>query len=294
LALDYGIRLLVIALAAWWGSRWVSAPMQQLARAAETLGQELPSAQAPCTLDERRGTVEVRETAQVFNRMAQELQRQFQARSLLMAAISHDLRTPLTRLRMRLELLGLEPRVLERSVSDLRELNALVEQALALYQGHALQESAQTCDLDALLQSLCDDLAEQGQPIRYNSPAAPDEAARKPAIGRVQPQALRRVLNNLISNALRYGGSAELQLLPQEPGGWQIRIDDAGPGIPEAQLQAVFQAFYRLDSSRNRDTGGSGLGLYIAQELAAAMGAQLSLHNRPEGGLSARLSLPPP
>lgn len=287
LLLDYGIRLLVIALAAWWGSRWLAAPVRRLVTAADGLGAAITSAQEPALLDERSGTQEVREAAQVFNQMALQLHQHFKARSLLMAAVSHDLRTPMTRLRMRLETLSLEPQALARSVADLREMNAMVDQALALYRGHSVAEGAQSSDLAALLQSLCDDLAEQGQAVAFTTPGA----AAPPAICKLQVQTLRRVLDNLISNAVRYGGHAEVTLTAQ-PGAWLISVADSGPGIPDEQLEAVFQPFYRMESSRNRDTGGSGLGLYIARDLAGLMGAKLSLHPRPEGGLCARLCLP--
>lgn len=287
LLLDYGIRLLVIALAAWWGSRWLAAPVRRLVTAADGLGAAITSAQAPDMLDEHSGTLEVREAAQVFNQMARQLHQQFNARGLLMAAISHDLRTPMTRLRMRLETLELAPQALARSVADLHEMNAMVDQALALYRGHSVAEGLQSSDLAALLQSLCDDLAEQGQAVAFTAPGADAPAA----ICKLQVQTLRRVLDNLISNAVRYGGHADITLTAQ-PGAWLISVADSGPGIPDDQLEAVFQPFYRMESSRNRDTGGSGLGLYIARDLAGLMGAKLSLHPRPEGGLCARLCLP--
>ncbi len=289
LLLDYGIRLLVIALAAWWGSRWLAAPVRRLVTAADGLGAAITSAQEPALLDERSGTKEVREAAQVFNQMALQLHQHFKARSLLMAAVSHDLRTPMTRLRMRLETLELElePQALARSVADLREMNAMVDQALALYRGHSIAETLQSSDLAALLQSLCDDLAEQGQAVAFTPPGADAQSA----ICKLQVQTLRRVLDNLISNAVRYGGHADVTLKPGNDG-WLISVADGGPGIPDDQLEAVFQPFYRLESSRNRDTGGSGLGLYIARDLAGLMGAKLSLHPRAEGGLCARLWLP--
>lgn len=284
LLLDYGLRLLVIGLAAWWGSRWLARPMRRLVDAADALGAQVMDGHAPTALDEQQGTQEVREAAQVFNRMARQLQQQIRARSLLMAAISHDLRTPLTRLRMRLETLDIDALARDRSIADLREMNAMVEQALALFRGQSHAEPPQSLSLAALLQAMADDLAEQGQTVDYEGPS-------EGAVVRLAPQALRRVLDNLIGNALRYGGQAHLRLLSSGDG-HEIHVDDDGPGIAEAELEAVFDPFYRLESSRNRDTGGVGLGLYIARELSTALGAQLSLHRRTEGGLSARLRLP--
>lgn len=287
LLLDYGIRLLVIALAALWASRWLAAPVSRLVRAAHALGDAIGTvAEAPPLLDEHLGSSEVREAAQVFNQMARQLHQQFKARGLLMAAISHDLRTPMTRLRIRLETVGLPPQALSRSVADLQEMNLLLGQALALYRGQSVSEALQSTDLAALLQSLCDDLAEQGQAVAFDA-CAPLTAA----VCALPPQTLRRVLDNLISNALRYGERAELSLRA-DGAGWLISVADSGPGIPQDQLEAVFQPFYRLDTSRSKDTGGSGLGLYIARELAGLMGARLSLQRRPEGGLCARLWLP--
>lgn len=282
LLLDYGVRLLVIALAAWWGSRWLARPMRQLVGAAERLGSTVDGAAAPPALDEDDGTREVRETARVFNRMARELKRQFDERGLMMAAISHDLRTPLTRLRMRLETMEAPAAQRERSIADIREMNALIDQVLELFRGSA--EIPQDMDIAALAQALADDLAEQGQPLRCS--------AEDGAIARVQPAALRRVLGNLLGNALRYGGGAVELAVQRIDGAVRVRIDDAGPGIPPAQLEAVFQPFYRLEASRNRDTGGMGLGLYIARDLTLRMGGSLDLSNRPEGGLRAELRLP--
>lgn len=176
-----------------------------------------------------------------------------------------------------------EAQLRARSVADLREMNALIDQALALFRGQASGEAAQRIDLTALLQSLCDDLAEQGQAAGYQG--------MDHAVTRLPPQALRRVLDNLIGNALRYGGAAEVTLAAAE-GGWLICIADRGPGIPDELLAAVFEPFFRVEGSRNRDTGGTGLGLYIASDLTRLLGGRLSLHNRPEGGLSARLWLP--
>ncbi len=283
LLLDYGVRLLVIALAAWFGSRWVAAPVRRLVQASQTLSETLGGQEPLPALDEHSGSQEVREAARVFNRMARELQRQFSERGLMMAAISHDLRTPLTRLRMRLETMDAAPALRERSVADIREMNGLIDTVLALFRSQTqAAEPLQDTDIDALLQALSDDLVEQGQPVAYTA---------APAIARARPLALRRVLGNLLGNALRYGGGADIRV---ESRGRQvcIRIDDAGPGIPPAQLEAVFQPFYRLEGSRSRDTGGMGLGLYIARDLMQRQGGSLQLINRPEGGLRAELLLP--
>jgi signal transduction histidine kinase len=280
-ALDYGIRLLIIALAAWWGARWLSAPMRRLQAASRTLGQSLARNEAPPQVEERAGTVEVRETAHVFNEMSRQLSDQVNSRALLVAAISHDLRTPLTRIRMRLES-SEGDLATARSIADIHEMDDLIESALQVFRGPGgHDEATQVTDVNALVQAIVDDLADLGQPVSVQG---------QPALARVQPAGLRRVVSNLVSNALRHGERADIgvHLHGQEV---HIVIDDGGPGIPQAQLEAVMQPFYRLESSRNRLTGGSGLGLYIARDLIARQGGTLALANRPEGGLRATIVL---
>ena len=281
--LDYLVRFVAIGVAAWFGARWLSAPMRRLAEASEGLGHALGQRRPMPTLDEQRGTLEVRQTAQVFNAMAQRLQAQFEAQSLLMAAISHDLRTPLARLRMRLETME-EHAQTARSVADVQEMDALIGSVLEMMRSSHSRAERERVDLSALVQSMVDDLAEEGRPVS----SASDMAS---VIVLAQPAALKRVLDNLIGNALRYGGSARVSLVAHA-NEVEVTIDDAGPGIAPEQIEAVFQPFYRLEASRNRATGGVGLGLYIARDLAERNGGHLTLSNRPEGGLRARLVLP--
>lgn len=290
LLLDYGVRLLFIALAAWAGGRWLSGPLRRLGAASRELGRALRSGRPAPQLDDRAGTREVQQLAQEFNGMALQLQRAFEGRALMVAAISHDLRTPLTRLRMRLET-QLEPgapaarleRLREQSVADLREMNALIDSVLTVFQPQGSHEPSQPIDLRALLQAVVDDAtdaAEPGQFLHLDAPAG-DWRLQAP------PHALRRVLDNLVGNALRYGGGRVRVALRPGP---EVQIDDDGPGIPPALLDAVFEPFVRVDASRHRASGGVGLGLYIARQLSEAMGAQLRLSNRPEGGLRASLT----
>lgn len=295
LTLDYGIRLLVTGLAAWIASRWLSRPMRDLVRASQELGQSLHKQDRLPLLDEQRGTLEVRESAQVFNAMARQLRRQFNERGLMVAAISHDLRTPLTRLRMRLETLDIEDIQRQRSVEDIREMNALVDAVMELFRGDGpgAAEPLVDVDLGALAQALTDDLIEQAMPVRFedDSASSDDESMNgAPVLAKGQPMALRRVLGNLVGNAVRYGGSAEVRVGRDAQGAW-LRVTDPGPGIPEDKLEAVFEPFYRLEDSRNRHTGGAGLGLYIARELTLRQRGSLTLSNRPEGGLMAELRL---
>lgn len=285
LLLDYGVRLAVIAAAAWLGSRWVSAPMRRLALASRALGDSIGAREdAAPPLDERHGTAEVREVAEVFNRMAAQLRGQFQSRSLMVAAISHDLRTPLTRLRLRLESMGEDTGQQQRCAADIREMNELIDNALEVFrlEGPGYREPSQRADVSALVQALADDLAEQGQPVTFTG---------HPVVADIQPGALRRVVANLVGNALRYGGHAEVHVMASGQAA-HIVVEDRGPGIPPAELEAVFQPFYRVDSARGRDTGGTGLGLYIARDLTERQGGALSLANRADGGLRAEVVLP--
>ncbi len=281
LLLDYGVRFLIIGLAAWWGARWVSAPMRRLATASRTLARSIGSHEPPPHLDESNGTVEVRDAAHVFNEMGRELDDQFRGRGLLVAALSHDLRTPLTRMRMRLE--SIESDAAQRCIADVREMDELIDSSLALFRGVGHAEAAQRVDVLALAQSLCDDLCEQGHAVSASGHEA--------AVADAQPMALRRVLSNLISNALRYGERADVTVL-REAQSVTVVVDDIGPGIPPAQMERVFQPFFRAESSRNRATGGSGLGLYIARDLIRRQGGTLMLANRPQGGLRATVTLP--
>ena len=279
--LDYGIRLLIIGLAAWFGARWLSAPMRRLQAASRTLGQSLARNEVPPQVDERAGTVEVREAAHVFNEMSRQLSEQVHSRALLVAAISHDLRTPLTRIRMRLESSEGDP-LTARSIADIHEMDDLIESALEVFRGTGgHEEASEVTDVNALVQALVDDLADLGQPVSVQG---------EPAPALVQSAGLRRVVSNLVNNALRYGKRADVGVHPRGDV-VHIVIEDQGPGIPAEQLEAVMKPFYRLDTSRNRLTGGSGLGLYIARDLIARQGGVLTLANRAEGGLRATIEL---
>ena len=284
--LDLAIRTLVIGIAAWFGARWLAEPMKRLARASQGVAQSLAQHRRPPPLDEDAGTVEMQQTAQVFNRMATQLHEQFEAGNLMMAAISHDLRTPLQRLRLRLEQLGPGP-LKDRCVVDVQEAEHLIANVLdtlRLKRDHHSQP--QRLDMRALLQSLVDDLAEQHERVDFLP--LPLE---QPAVVLADASDLQRAIGNLVGNALRHGGAAEVSLAERE-GRLLVRVDDRGPGIPEAELEAVFQPFYRVDTSRSRATGGTGLGLYIARDLVRRHGGELTLANRTEGGLRAELSLP--
>lgn len=284
--LDFALRALLIGVGAAVGARWLSAPMRRLAQASATLSQGLAEGRDPPALDEGRGTAEVRASAQAFNRMAQALKQQFEQRSLHMAAVSHDLRTPLTRLRLRLEQLPAE--AAQAAAQDIRAMDELIDASLAVVREQSTGAPAALMDLGALLQSLVDDRAEQGQPVVLAEPV--DDAP--PLRVRAHPASLRRIVDNLVDNALRYGRVARLDARLDGGAAGQVRVtvDDEGPGIAPELVPQVLRPWVRLSSGEG--ASGSGLGLAIAHDLAQREGGRLLLENRAEGGLRATLVLP--
>lgn len=285
--LDYLLRALLIGVGAAIGARWLSAPMRRLAHASGTLSQGLAEGRDPPALDEGLGTVEVRDSAHAFNSMARALKHQFEQHGLHMAAVSHDLRTPLTRLRLRLE--QLPPETAHAAAQDIRAMDELIDASLAVVREQATAMPPSLMDLGAMLQSLADDRAELGQAVSLDEPA---EGAT-PLRVRARPASLRRIVDNLVDNALRYGQRAQLAVRAGE-GGVLVTVDDEGPGIAPGQLQRVMQPWVRLqpDGPAGERPSGSGLGLAIALDLAQREGGRLSLDNRAEGGLRATLWLP--
>jgi len=267
----------IVLAACFWAVRRVTAPLGALAAAAGRLGRDVGAAPLP-----ERGTLEMRRAARAFNEMQERLRRLVENRTRLLAAISHDLRTPLTLLRLRAE--GVESaEERERMLATIAEMDAMIGATLAYARDEAAAEPRRRSDLTALLGSLVDDLAEAGLPVAL--------APAEPLVLDCQPAALRRALVNLLDNAVKYGGRAEVSI--RAAGGRaEILVEDAGPGLPEAELARVFQPFYRVEASRSRETGGIGLGLAIAAGIVEAHGGEIALENRPEGGLRARVTLP--
>ncbi|MNM94901.1 Osmolarity sensor protein EnvZ [compost metagenome] len=252
--------------------------MQQLASGAGRLAQDV---HAP-PLDETGGPAEARAAAQALNLMQQRIRSQLAQQSRFLAAVSHDLRTPLTRMSLRIERID-AGEVRYRLRQDLAEMNGLID--ATLYYLRDRDEAGgprQRVDVLALLQAVVDDAADTGHEVALSGQAQPLLA---------WPSELRRAVVNLVENARRYGGAASI-VLADSPARVLIDICDDGPGIPEDQLARVMEPFYRLESSRSRATGGVGMGLSIAADIAARHGGELVLSNRPEGGLRARLSLP--
>lgn len=284
--LDFALRALLIGVGAAIGARWLSAPMRRLAQASATLSQGLSEGRDPPALDEGRGTAEVRASAQAFNRMAQALKQQFEQRSLHMAATSHDLRTPLTRLRLRLE--QLPPEAAQAAAQDIRAMDELIDASLAVVREQSTGAPPALMDLGALLQSLVDDRAEQGQAVTLAEPA--DDAP--PLRVRAHPASLRRIVDNLVDNALRYGRVARLDAAGAD-GEVRVTVDDDGPGIAPELVPQVLRPWVRLPGGEGAaGPAGSGLGLAIAHDLAQREGGRLLLENRAEGGLRATLVLP--
>lgn len=269
--------LLLIGLAGYWSSRRLSRPMRQLADAAERLGlgqQVEPLAE--------RGPREVRESIRAFNRMQERLQRNLSERSLMLSAVSHDLRTPITTLRLRAEYIE-DEEMRERTLATLAQMENILNDTLAFARDEGRDQQHRRFDLAALLQTLCDDYADLGQQLACELPDR--------LIVNGKPSALQRALTNLIDNALRYGEQAGVEL-KQDGEEILIEITDNGPGIPEDKLEAVFSPFYRVEASRSEETGGIGLGLAIARMLVHAQGGTLHLYNRQPHGLRAEIRLP--
>ncbi|WP_298110866.1 HAMP domain-containing sensor histidine kinase [Bradyrhizobium sp.] len=267
----------IVVLASLWAVRRVTAPLGTVIRAAERLGRDV---NAPPIVE--AGSREMRQAAQVFNEMQARLQRILETRTRMLAALSHDLRTPLTLLRLRLEALP-EREERDRMLANIADLDVMIAAILNFARDEAATEPLRRTDLTALLMAIVDDMADAGLAVSMT----PTESV----ILECRPGALRRVVSNLLDNALKYGKTARVELLAS-PSTITIAIDDEGPGIPEAERQNVFEPFYRLEPSRSRETGGTGLGLAIAQSIAQANGGQITLINRAAGGLRAVLSLP--
>ena len=268
----------IVGLVATLAVRRLTAPLGALAGAADRLGRDVGSPPLAET-----GTLEMRQAAQAFNAMQARLRRLIENRTLMLAAISHDLRTELQLLRLRAE--NSEPaEERERMLATIAEMEAMLSATLAFARDEASAEPRRSTDIRSLLASIVDDMSDAGLPVTLTAPG-------EPAIAECQPTALRRAFTNLIDNAIKYGKRADVTMT-QSPAVIEIIIEDEGPGIPEGELGRVVEPFYRIERSRSRDTGGIGLGLAIASSIAEAHGGELKLGNRPQGGLKATIVLP--
>ncbi|RDE24417.1 HAMP domain-containing protein [Motiliproteus coralliicola] len=272
-----GLLLIILLFFGAMIVRWLTRPLGRLAQAAEMLGRDID--RPPL---EEQGPLEVRATAEAFNRMQERIQRFIADRERLFSAISHDLKTPITRLRLRAELLEKEDNR-DSFGRDLEELERMVAGALECARGTDIHEKVQPIDIMALLESLQDDAEVLGHRVEISGEVGPAYWGK--------PIALKRCISNLIDNAIFYGQQAEVNV-HNSPQNLLIRIRDRGPGIPDSQIDQVFEPYYRLEVSRNRNTGGTGLGLGIARNIVHAHGGEMSLRNRDGGGLEVELRLP--
>lgn len=265
-----------LVIAAWLGARLLTRPLRQLTETAEHLSRNLDGPPIPVI-----GPWETREAARALNRMHQHLLDQLQQRGRMLTAISHDLRTPLARVKLRIEDID-DPRLHARLSQDVDDMIELLEGTLRYLREQHREERPILCDVQALVEAMAEDAAEEGAHVAVEGSCRPLNIA---------PMALRSCLTNLLQNALRYAGHAEIRLIEQSEQ-LIIRIVDQGPGIPTQYREAVFEPFYRLEGSRNRSSGGSGLGLAIAREAAAHMGGNLTLEETLGGGLTCQIALP--
>ncbi|QIA02840.1 MULTISPECIES: ATP-binding protein [Pseudomonas] len=271
-------QLALMLACTWLAVRIAIRPLTRLANAVETLD---PNAH-PINLDEK-GPNEVAYAARAFNSMQARIAAYLKERMQLLAAISHDLQTPITRMKLRAEFMD-DSAEKDKLWNDLGEMEHLVREGVAYARSiHGSTEESRRTNLDSFLDSLVFDYQDMGKQVQLSG--------KSEAVIDTRPHALRRVLVNLTDNALKFAGAAEL-LIQRDRNGLSIKVMDRGPGIAEEELAQVMEPFYRVENSRNRSTGGTGLGLAIAQQLAMALGGSLTLSNREGGGLCAELKLP--
>jgi two-component system osmolarity sensor histidine kinase EnvZ len=281
----FGARLLLwivflsvsIFLITSLAARQFAQPIERLAAAVREFGLN-PRSSALA----ESGPRELRQVVRTFNEMQAQIQKFLAHRTLMLAAISHDLRTPLTRIRLRGELIA-DAVQQARHFRDVDEMQAMVDGALAFFRDDAVTETMTHFDLPLMLMTIVNDYADHQIEIRYDGPAH--------AVYKGRPFALKRAVTNLVENALKYATPPSLELL-REARAYVLVVRDRGPGIPERALQDVFLPYYRVEKSRNRNTGGVGLGLTVVQAIVQGHGGEVMLTNSPEGGLEARVLLP--
>jgi signal transduction histidine kinase len=276
LFINLALLVIIMSVALFVIARSITRPLSELASAADSVGRDLRQPKIA-----ERGARELRNAARAFNTMQDRLQRYLDSRSRVLAAMSHDLKTPLTRLRLQVEMMD-DSAAQARIGKQLDEMESMVHGALALFRGLDDNEAFTPLDVNEMLATLQSEFAEMSAKV------AIEGRATRSILGK--PQALRRCLTNLIANAVKFGSQATV--IVEDGPALVVRVRDDGPGIPEAELERVFEPFYRLESSRNRDTGGSGLGLSIARDVVQAHGGSLVLANLPVRGLEAVVTLP--
>ena len=274
--INRGVMLLAIVVLVAFVARSTVRPLTRLAAAANGLAEDLKH---PPLAEE--GPSEVQESARAFNLMQTRIRSGIEERERFLAAVSHDLKTPITRLRLRAEMMA-DKNLREDIRRDVNDMQQLIDDALDFLRGKAVDEAIQPIDLVALVESVADDFSNNGlvtleapEQLRFNG----------------RPRALQRALRNLVDNAVKYGGNARVAL-GTNGGEIVLGVEDDGPGIPESELESVFEPFHRVESSRSRETGGTGLGLAIVRQVVHGHGGSVMLCNRPEGGLRVEVRIP--
>ncbi|MFT3763619.1 MAG: ATP-binding protein [Pseudoxanthomonas sp.] len=275
-AMLFLVGALILLPLAWWFSRAMAAPIRRFAHAAERMGRDASATPLPL-----QGPAEIAHAASAFNVMQARINRLLRERMQMVGAIAHDLRTPLTRLAFRLEFLP--PEMRDKATADLEEMSQMIRETLAFLQEHNREGAYEALDLRQLAEDVVGGLRDTGHD------AVLEPGASAPMQG--DPLALRRMIANLADNALKYGGHARIRLLDAGDG-HELQVDDDGPGIDPGQHDQLFLPFVRGDDSRNRKTGGTGLGLASARDVAMAHGGEIRLRNLDGGGLRATVSLP--
>jgi signal transduction histidine kinase len=272
----FTISVVALAPVAFLFARRLASPITVFAEAAERLGRD---PQAPPVRIE--GPTEIGVAAVAFNQMQERLSRYVEDRTSMVGAIAHDLRTPLTRMRFRAETLS-EP-LRSKMAADIDQMEAMISGTLAFVRGASKPAERRRLELVSLVESVADEMAETGLPVEADGCG--------PVIIDGDPIGLRRLISNLLDNAMKFGGSAHARVYSVD-GSAVVEVDDNGPGVPESELERVFEPFHRGEPSRSRETGGAGLGLAVVRSIARAHGGDATLENRAEGGLRARATLP--
>jgi signal transduction histidine kinase len=276
-ALWFVLSAIAMAPVAYLFARRLSAPIRLFADAAERLGRD-PGAEP---LAEGGGPSEIRVAVRAFNDMQERLRRYVEDRTAMVGAIAHDLRTPLTRLRFRIESLPEDQRA--KMANDIDQMEEMISAALTFVRDASRPAERTPLELSSLLESLCDEMAETG--------ASTEVESGEKVVLEGDPMALRRLFSNLLDNAVKFGGRARTRVF-RDASNAVVEIEDDGPGIPPSDREKVFEPFYRREPSRSRQTGGIGLGLAVVRSIARGHGGDVDLVNRTGGGLTVRVQLP--